>query len=130
MWHTTPGTFGSSKSLTHTLSSGDSSRKVVLMHPRSAAFARGAHDSAAATSTRTNRPGIFIVPPGRAVGPPHRGGSNRHAGERRAEDDTLPAARATAPRAPPLPAQTAPKRTRLGHIPECAAASRLRDVIN
>src|SRR6266851_4871436 len=39
MWQVTPGTFGSSKSLTQTLSFGDKRLNVVLMQPRSSALA-------------------------------------------------------------------------------------------
>src|SRR5215470_19295169 len=40
MWQVTPGTLGSSNSLTQTLSLGESSLKVVLTHARSSARAR------------------------------------------------------------------------------------------
>src|ERR1035437_4401171 len=39
MWHTMPGTCGSSKTLTHTLSFGESALNVVLTQPKSVARA-------------------------------------------------------------------------------------------
>src|ERR1700723_4375860 len=39
MWHATPGTCGSSKTLTHTLSLGDNKLNVVLTQSRSVACA-------------------------------------------------------------------------------------------
>src|SRR5260221_9480461 len=57
IWQVTPGTLGSSKSLTHTLSFGDKRLKVVLMQPRSSALA-------AADRARSNaaaRPNSFTL---------------------------------------------------------------------
>src|SRR6266403_3741823 len=50
MWQTTPGTLGSSKSLTQTLSLGESRLKVVLTQARSSARARPGEAMLAKTS--------------------------------------------------------------------------------
>src|SRR6476646_2135038 len=52
MKRVTPGTFGSSKSLTHTLSLGDSRLKVVLTQARSSA--RATLDAASSTTIAFN----------------------------------------------------------------------------
>src|SRR5579872_4206456 len=56
MWHATPGTLGSSKSLTHTLSLGESRLNVVLTQPSSSAFAA---PHAATSSTTTAKIGFI-----------------------------------------------------------------------
>src|ERR1700690_1371943 len=54
MWQTTPGTCGSSKTLTHTLSLGDSTLNVVLTQLRSVACADWL-DRIASTAANKNR---------------------------------------------------------------------------
>src|SRR5579862_1235564 len=54
MWQATPGTLGSSKSLTQTLSFGESRLKVVLTQPMSSARAEPMTAKNSAAATRNN----------------------------------------------------------------------------
>src|SRR5689334_1468139 len=56
MWQMTPGTRGSSKSLTQTLSLGDSRLKVVLTQARSSAWLRAVSPTSIANTPRTSTP--------------------------------------------------------------------------
>src|SRR6266436_9403581 len=55
IWQVTPGTLGSSKSLTHTLSFGDKRLNVVLMQPRSLACAVAGRARSAAAIVMARR---------------------------------------------------------------------------
>src|SRR5579863_826830 len=54
IWHATPGTCGSSNTLTQTLSLGESALKVVLTQPRSSARAEWTVKAAVAATTRSH----------------------------------------------------------------------------
>src|SRR5215212_1911677 len=60
IWQATPGTFGSSKPLTHTLSFGPRNRNVVLRQPTSSA---DAGRISAADSSASINPSLLPIPP-------------------------------------------------------------------
>src|SRR5690242_6559776 len=75
MWQVTPGTFGSSNSLTQTLSLGESSLNVVLTQARSSARAKPGAKSNSAAAIRSSLMLDFLLAEwarkekGRSLGP-------------------------------------------------------------